>query len=134
MTNIMKLSLFEMLRELRNSKKENYSNQEELDSDYKKVKKIAGIKFSLFILLLIMNLFFFFLTIVWIVKCSPIMSNFTRVGLWTLVILGLFVPGFSFLAFIITINYRYNTDCKNLKSCLKKDGSMKCKGKKGKWE
>ena len=97
-------------------------------------KTIMGINYFTFMLLLVMNLFFFFLTIVWIARCSPVMSNFARIGLWTLVVLGLFIPGFSFLAFIGAISYRYNTECRDLKACIKKNGSIKCKGKKGKWE
>ena len=97
------------------------------DFNSKKSTTILGMTAVAFFIILILNLLFFFLTIVWIIKCSPIMSPFTKWGLWILVVLGLFVPGLSFIAFIWAVIYRYKTKCNKIGYCMKDDKDSKCK-------
>ena len=132
--NPFKYSIFQLLHKLKKYKEtnsiENYvdeSIQKGDDFNSKKSTTILGMTAAAFFIILILNLLFFFLTIVWIVKCSPIMSSFTKWGLWILVILGLFVPGLSFIAFIWAVIYRYQSDCGKLGYCMKDGKDSKCK-------
>ena len=88
----------------------------------KKNNKIMSLNPTVFAILLGINLLFFFLTIVWLTKCFPVMSPFTKISIWALVILGLFVPGLSFIAFLWVLVYRFrNKKCTELKVCRKRD-------------